>query len=569
MPQIVGNKSIDRFDVLIVGSGAGGSAAAEMLTRNGLKVLILESGPNYFENLDHVDFSKVSTQLSGDELKLTRRRIIYPDPVAEPRTFRKNESKVREFIGEVNDLPKTVGGGGVHADMKAPRFHPQDFKMRSLGVNPSGTNFADWPISYEELDPFYLHLEYLLGVQGQAEATPFDPPRTKPFPMVPGVPMYVGLLASDAARKLGYYPFRYPTAINSTAYDGRPACINCGWCGQFGCLTGAKGSPAVTGIRKALLTGNCLLVSETKATRLFKTGRKITGLEAIGPDGKTGFYQADRYVLSASPIEDVRLLQMSDPGGNGIGNSNDLVGRNLMFHYQTYAIGVFDKRLHTHRGSSVTHGLLDFRGTAEDKSRPLGGIVEIGGEAGVISEAVNYVTRVGMTGFMLKTLMKQSPFRDRLMAFIMQGEDAPQLSNRVDLDPNIRDFDRLPVPRVTYKSHDFELSAQKYYSPKLLEIFKVAGAKYGFIAPNDKVPSSRHILGTLRFGNDPTTSVCDSTGRFHELDNLFAADGSLFPTSSGINPTLTIMALSSYVAAQMVFPGNPEKALKFSEANCK
>jgi gluconate 2-dehydrogenase alpha chain len=360
---------------------------------------------------------------------------------------------------------------------------------------------------------------------------------------------------------MGLHPFPYPTAINSQAYDGRPACNNCGWCGEYGCPTGAKGSPAVTGLRKALVSGNALLLPETKATRLLKSGSRITGIEAIGPDGKKAVYQADQYILSASPIEDVRLLLLSDPGGEGIGNSNGLVGRNLTFHYQTYAIGAFKQRLHTHRGISVSHGILDFRGSAEDKSRPLGGIIEIGGEEGLIDEASNYVSRVGLTGGLLKKFIKESPLRDRLMALIMQGEDAPQLSNRVDLDPDVRDFDGVPVARVTYKQHDFELKAQKYYSPKMLDVLKAAGAKYGFIAPQEEVPNSRHIMGTLRFGTDAATSVCDPTGKLHELDNLYAADGSLFPTSSGINPTLTIMALASRVAAEIVSPGNPERAL--------
>ena len=157
--------------------------------------------------------------------------------------------------------------------------------------------------------------------------------------------------------------------------------------------------------------------------------------------------------------------------------------------------------------------------------------------------------------------MQQSPLRDRLAALIMQGEDAPQYSNRVDLDPEVKDLDRMAVPRVTYQNHNFELQTRKFYSPKLTGLLTEAGAKYVFVAPADKISKSAHIMGTLRFGTDPKLSVCDPGGRFHDLDNLFGADGSLFPTSSGINPTLTIMALASYVAAKMLFPTSPEQAL--------
>ncbi len=564
MSPSLGNNSLTHFDVLIIGSGAGGSAAAEMLTRLGKKVLILEAGSNYFEKLDDPHFENIKTKFSNDEVKMTRRNLIQPDPLTEPRTFRPNAKKIRTFVGDVNHLPKTVGGGSVHADMKTPRFHPDDFKMASYLGEVAGANFADWPIEYDQLEKFYCHMESILGVQGKENATPFDPPRSKPYPMPPGVPMLVGLLGAEGASKLGYHPFPYPTAVNSRPYDGRPACVDCGFCSAYGCPSSAKGSAAVTALRRALLTGRCLLLSETRVQDLLKKGSQIVGVRALDPEGKPVVFEADQYILAASPIEDARLLLLSDPGGSGIGNSNGLVGKNLMFHFQTYAIGIFNRRLHTHRGRAVTHGILDFRGSPRDKTRPLGGIVEIGGEGNPIDEAINYSSSVGIKGRLLKKFMVESPLRDRLMALIMQGEDAPQLTNSVDLDPDYRDIDGLPVARATYKNHHFELSAKKYYSPKLLDVIGAAGAAYGFIAPENKPATSRHIMGTLRFGNDPKTSVCDAQGRLHELDNLYVADGSLFPTSSGLNPTLTIMALASRVAASMVFPNAPERGLPIS-----
>ena len=143
----------------------------------------------------------------------------------------------------------------------------------------------------------------------------------------------------------------------------------------------------------------------------------------------------------------------------------------------------------------------------------------------------------------------------------MQAEDAPQLSNRVDLDPEVRDLDRLAAPRITYKNHPLGARHPGLFSPKLVDLLGASGAAYGFIAPADAVPTSRHVLGTLRFGSDPKTSVCDPNGKLHDLGNLFAADGSLFPTSAGFNPTLTIATLSMWVAANMVSPTSPEKAL--------
>ena len=139
---------------------------------------------------------------------------------------------------------------------------------------------------------------------------------------------------------------------------------------------------------------------------------------------------------------------------------------------------------------------------------------------------------------------------------------SPQLKNRVDLDPEVRDVYGLPVARITYENHAFELSARDFYIPKLLELLRAAGAQFGFIAPMDVPSSSRHILGTLRMGDNPQTSVCDRFGKFHDLENLYCADGAVFATSSGFNPTLTIQTLALHTAGNIVFPGSPERVLK-------
>ena len=158
-------------------------------------------------------------------------------------------------------------------------------------------------------------------------------------------------------------------------------------------------------------------------------------------------------------------------------------------------------------------------------------------------------------------LMHESPLRDRMIALIMQGEDAPQLTNRVDLDPAVRDLDGLPVARVTYSNHEYELSARDFYIPKLRDVLKAAGARYSIVEPIDEISSSSHVMGTLRFGQDPKLSVCDPNGKLHDLGNLYAADGSLFPTSSGFNPTLTLVALATRVGAAIVNPMNPAGAM--------
>ena len=557
--EILGNGALAQFDVLIIGSGMSGGVAAGMLCQLGLKVLILEAGPNHFDGLDDPDPSKPVSRFSNDELKHEVRSFVAPDPLVEPRTFRNSAADGdRLLAGDVNGLPKTVGGGAVHADLKMPRFAPQDFQLGTLLGQVPGASFADWPVQYDALEPFYGYLEAALGVQGLDGADPHSGPRGNKYPMPPGTPMYAGLLVQAGAQQLGYSVFPYPAAVNSRPYGGRPACGDCGFCSGYGCPTNAKGSPAVTLLRQALLSGNCQLWPETRAVKLLSSGSQITGVSALGFDGQPRVFWADRYLLAASPIEDARLLLLS---GN-LGNSSGQVGRNLMFHLQTGVAGVFEQRLHMHRGRAVSHGSTDFRGVPGDPDRPLGGMLEIGQPPLPIAEVTSiYLGALGATGARLKALIRQSPFRDRTIGFTMQGEDAPQPTNLVDLDPAVRDLDGLPVARVTYQNHPFELYAREFYGPKLVALMGAAGAKYGYLEPPTQVPASRHIMGTLRFGTDPATSVCGPDGRFHDLGNLYCADGALFPTSSGYNPSLTIGALACRIAAGMVYADAPERAL--------
>ena len=561
---ILGNASIAKYDVIIIGSGAGGGPVAHLLAAAGQKVLVLEAGPNWFDGLDKA--APPVPRFSNDELKFEQRHFVVPNPRVEPRTWRTSEADGdRLLVGEVNSLAKTVGGGATHADLKMPRFAPDDFEMHAILGDVAGASFADWPVGYDELEPYYLYGEHALGVQGIAGSSPLEGPRSGDFPMGFGNEMYATSRIKDGAKKLGLTVSPYPAAINSKPFDGRPACADCGFCSDYGCPINAKGSPAVTVLRRALLSGNCTLRPQTRAVRLLTNGTRneITGVECILPDGTRATFTADRYVLAASPIEDARLLFLSDPAG--LGNSSGLVGRNLMFHLHTAVLALFDERLHSHRGRTVTHFLADFRGKAGDPKRPLGGITEISSSGGLLLEVGVYARAMkllgGWDGAKMQRLMDQSPFRDRAMALAMVGEDAPQLSNRVDLDPAVKDFDGIPVPRVTYKNHAFELSARDFYQPKLLDLLASSGARFVAPAPSDGLPTTAHIMGTLRSGLDPKTSVTDANGRFHDIGNLYTSDGSLFPTSSGYNPTMTIVAMALRVGAAMVNATSPLTAL--------
>lgn len=564
--NVLGNTSLDRFDVVIVGSGAGGGAAARVLATNGLKVCILEAGNNYFRGLDDPDTDMPRPLFSNDELKLSSRGLIEQQAIVEPRTFRALGAQVdRQLVGEVNNLPKTVGGGWVHADMQCPRFNDFDFHLHSELGDIAGASFADWPLDYDELEPFYAACERLQGVQGLAGADPFASRRSGPYPLPPGPPMYVDSLLRGVAERIGLHPFAFPGARNSRPYRGRPACNDCGLCSMYGCPINAKGSVAM--LRDALLTGNVQLRYNAAATRLLvdSSRRRVTAVAYLDADGNPAEVSGDRFLLAASAIESARLCLLSDLGTGGVGNSSGLVGRNLMFHHQTISVGIYREDFHGERGRSVTGGFSDFRGVPNDAQRPLGGIVEFGTNSEKIQEAATYMVELGFRGAALKQFLRDRPLGAHLAALIMQGEDAPQLDNRIDLDPAVRDINGLPVPRITYGTHPFELAAREYYGPRLIDLHGAAGAQFAFVAPINEggaTPSSRHIMGTLRMGSDPRTSVTDAFCKFHDLDNLYSADGAPMPTSSGYNPTLTLQALAMRTAGAIVDPARPESVIE-------
>jgi len=573
VPGVLGNTSLDQFDAVIIGSGAGGAAAARVLAVvGGWRVLVLEHGPNYFLGLDDPAPDMPRPLFSNDELKLHIRGFVAQDPLLEPRTFRTDDSSPARYHPDVNTMPKTVGGAAVHADMKYPRFNRVDFRMaselESKGVRYDGAAFADWPISYDELEPFYQEAERLSGVQGLAGSDPFASPRSAEYPMPPGLPMYVASVLSEGARSLGYHPFPYPGAHNSRFYRGRPPCNDCGFCSGYGCPNNSKGSPAVTTLREALLTGRCQVRYNAHATRLLHDGNgRVTSVEYIDDDGRTQRANGTVFLLAASAIESARLCLLSD-----LGNENGLVGRFLMFHAQTLGVGIYRQRLHGERGRSVTHGISDLRGVRPggdeiDPNVPLGGIVEFGTNSEAISGALSALQAFELArlqnipGLTLPKLIRANIFQGHIAVAIQQGEDAPYFHNRVDLDPQLKDVFGQPVPRITYRTGALERAARLFYGPKLVELHRAAGAEYGFLAPADNPPQTRHVLGTLRMGTRPEASVCDAWQRFHSVENLFAVDGSVFVTSSGYNPTLTIIALALRAAAKLVSPASPERVL--------
>ena len=548
---------------VIAGSGAGASITAMELAKAGWHVVLLEKGPNLFPDLGKT--WPPTTTFSQDELKHAR-HFEDPDPLSYPRTFRSSAAQTDGYyVGGVNELPVTVGGGTIHYGAAFPRFWDIDFKQRTmLGPQP-GADVVDWPFSYADLAPFYDEVETLIGIQGDRDQMPdlvlSHAPRSKPFPMPPGPQQRASILAANGAKALGLHPYPFPQCINSQPYNGRPVCNNCGFCNAYGCTINARGS-ALDPLRIALATGRVEIRPETMVTRVEMKGSKASGLRWVDQHGKTGLESGDLVVLAASGIESARLALLSE-----LPNRSGRIGARLMFHYFTSGFGIFlDERVHAYinRGAE-TQCMEDYNDPEFPGSRAFaqlnglpyirGGLCELGGSQNVIDEAQFYkfileaIQPQQPFGRAFKELMRSSILRDRLMGISHIGHDLPYLTNNVTLDPKVRDMHGIPVPRITWAPGKHETVAQEFYLEHLTALLKASGATVAAAVPTNNqflglVPETKHILGGMQMGTDAKTSVVDQWGKVHGTDNVYCMDGGVFATSGGANPTLTIMAVT-------------------------
>ena len=541
-------------DAVIIGSGPGGATAAEVLTRAGWSVVIMEKGRNHL--LDPDDMARPAGDYSNDEIKFISRYFLGPDPLIEPRAFRRSADEGEHtHVGEVNSIPTTVGGGGTHADGKVPRLREEDFRLFSTYGPQVGAAVDDWPIDYDELEPFYAEVERVIGVAGREGSNPFAAWRSGPYPMPPGAPMYGAVLSSAAAEKVGLHPYEAPTAANSIAYDGRPACNNCGYCAFFGCPIHAKGDPVAL-LTRAMATGRAELMAETYVSRIVTRRAYGDGRRVHRPRRRDAHHGRQARDRRGRCDRDAAILLLS-------GLEHPALGRYLMCHFQTIVVGHFpDLRLHPHKGRAVTH-VHDDAMVQDERSREAalgaglpwfrGGLVEHSGGGLPIMEA-----RHSPWGRGHAQAMRESNLRERMWAFIMQGEDLPYVTNTVDLSPSVRDVRGFPVARVTYQPGRHELAASKHHGKILQSVLEEMGAEWVLHTSSPgvsyhgvgatPVPESRHVIGTARMGDNPDTSVVDRWGRVHALDNVVVADSSVFVTSSGYGPTLTLVALAARAA---------------------
>ncbi|HXY29983.1 MAG TPA: GMC family oxidoreductase [Gemmatimonadaceae bacterium] len=530
----------DEVDFLIVGSGSAGGVVARELSRSGFRVVVLEQGPYLHEGDFH-----------HDELGVSRLADLTTDHKLQPNTFRATESETAKPF-EAIQYGRVVGGGSVHFTANYWRFHEIDFIERSKRGAPDGSALDDWPITYADLEPYYTKVEWEVGVSGQAGSSPFDPPRSKPYPLPPHPIKPAGVLLERGAKKLGWHAFPAPMAILSQPYRGRAACLQCGFCEWYGCEVRAKSSTLASMIPEAEKTGRCEIRPHSYARKieLDKRGR-ATGVRYFDAQKKEVFQKARVVVLCANGAETPRLLLMSKSNRfpNGLANSSGMVGRHLMFNGGAFVGGLFEHEINGYKGIVVSRVVHDTYELDPSLGLSGGGGFDFRFDLGPIAFALGGTPLDGPRwGAEYKRLLRDSYTRS--VFALAHATSLPVPTNSISLDPTLKDAWGLPAIRVTFSDHPNDVNLNLYMRDRAADLLQAAGASRVWQYPLGYWPQL-HLLGTCRMGNDPARSVVDKFHRAHDVPNLFMVDGSSFVTSGRGQPTMTIQALAFRAAENM------------------
>jgi choline dehydrogenase-like flavoprotein len=521
----------DLVDFVIVGSGAAGGIMAKELSTAGFTVVVLEQGPRLTEkDFDHDEFGVLQSKYQNNA-------------ATQPQTFRATpQDAARKQLALI--YGRMVGGSNAHFTANVWRLHPSDFNEASKLGGVPGTGFVDWPITYDDLEPYYTKVDWEIGVSGQPG--PFDPRRSKGYPMPPLPVKSSGVLMDRAAQKLGLHSQPAPMAINSRTYNGRPACQHCGFCLFFMCEFRAKSTSMVTMLPIAEATGRCEIRPGSYVARV-ETGPdgRATGVSYFDAQKRMHLQRAKAVVLCANGAETPRLLLNSSSSRfpNGLANSSGVVGKHLMFNTYSGVNAQFEHPLNEHKSVQNTRIILDFYDTDPKRGFYGGG--------GIDARFGKYPVLFALGGLPPGSPMWGEGFArglaeqfTRTMFFGCHGTSLPLPSNSVSLDPTLKDAWGLPAMRVTYRDHPDDLKSSAFLVARASDLAEAAGALKHWPDPVGLQSQNVHLLGTCRMGNDPKTSVVDKFNRTHDVKNLFICDGSSMVTSSRGQPTMTIMALA-------------------------
>ncbi|MGH8261071.1 MAG: GMC family oxidoreductase [Steroidobacteraceae bacterium] len=507
--------------VVIIGSGAGGGTLAHELTRRGIKVVLIEAGARQ----SRATFSQVPGEAFAQLTWL------------EPRT----QSGTWTVIEDYPTLPswtcKTVGGTTVHWTGAALRLKPWEIQARTTYGAVQDASLIDWPVEYAELEHYYALAERRLVVT-RRDGNP-GLPASSHFTV-----MYNG------AKRVGYK--RVHTgymAINSRPADGRPFCIQQGFCVQ-GCKTGAKWSTLYTESPRAEATGHLDLRIECRALRIEHDRRgRATAVVYRDPQGVEQRQKARIVCVACNSIETPRLLLLSESARfpRGLANSSDQVGRNFCHHTGGFVWGVFDKPIHFWRGTTLA-GIVEDETVNEPKRGFVGGYH--------LELAALDLPSLPLSGFPCTMWGPELGFvmehYRNLAGIFINGEDMTRATNRITLNPRVKDGFGLPVANIHVDEHENNQAMRAHAQRQSRAIYEAVGAIR--VVHSRQTPAT-HNMCTARMSRDPGEGVANGHGRTHDVPNLFISDGSAMTTPGSANPTLTIVALAlrqaDYIAKQM------------------
>src|SRR4051794_14965872 len=453
----------DIVDFVIVGSGAAGGIIAKELSTAGFTVVVLEQGPRLTEAaFDH------------DEFGTFMRNKHANDPATQPQTFRASpEDKATPQLALM--YGRLVGGSNAHFTANVWRLRPSDFNEASVHGSIPGTGFTDWPITYDDLEPYYTKVDWEIGVSGVPG--PFDARRSKPYPMPPLPVKSSGVLMDRAAQKLGLHSQPAPMAINSQYYNGRPACQHCGFCLFFMCEFRSKSTAMATMLPVAEATGRCEIRPDSYVARV-EMGRdgRATGVSYFDAQKRMQMQRAKAVVVCANGGETPRLLLNSATSRfpNGLANSSGVVGNHLMFNTYFGANAQFEHPLNEYKSVQNTRIVLDFYDTDPKRGFYGGG--------GIDARFGKYPITFALGGLppgspswgegYARALADQY---SRSMFFGSHGTSLPVPTNSVSLDPSLKDAWGLAAARVTYKDHPDDLKNAAFLRSKAMELAEAAG----------------------------------------------------------------------------------------------
>lgn len=543
------------FDVCIVGSGAGAGPVAKTLAQKGLKVVVLEKGPWY-----------KTKDLFKDEIAATRRSVYTPNLRDERHVIEQRDDQGKWQAESTYASGWDFWNGnmvGGSSNLMSGYFHrlkPQDFRLVSEFGAITGANNLDWPISYDDLEPYYTRVENEIGVSGRIVQHPNQEPRSTPdFPYPPLSENIISQWIDKSCRNLGYHPMPTPRAILPYPALNRIGCSYSDYCGSYGCATDAKSSSRVAVLRQAVESGNCEIRPHSIVHKLISDqSGKVIAAEYSDKDSVKRKISAKIFVVACQAVETSRLLLLSDGPKHpkGLGNKYNQVGKNLVFsgggsgmgdiHFDDFT----EKKVENLkvRGLFVNRSLQDwyFIDDPEFGGRAKGGTIDfLFRHSNPIGKANSTKWQNGelIWGHKLKRKLEKTFKTARYLKFEVFNDWLPTDNCFVTLDPNEKDKWGVPVAKIRIGYHQHDLKVGEYLSQKALQVLKDLGAKdieYGVSGS----PPTNLMAGGCRFGHDPKTSVLDPDCRVHDAENVFVTDGSFMPTGGSVPYTWTIYANS-------------------------